>query len=99
MVPKMSAPTDLSMSVMVIPYRCESAGGLPLAISMARKWEQLTQVTSEFSTPKSFATSVTVNETVAKSNASHILQKRNISTSAHQSRESGREPREVFVES
>ena len=44
-------------------------------------WEQLTQVTSEFSTPKSFATSVTVNETVAKSNASHILQKRNISTS------------------
>lgn len=44
---------------------------------MARKWVQLTQVTSEFSTANSFATSVTVNDTVAKSKASHILQQSN----------------------
>jgi hypothetical protein len=34
---------------------------------------RLTQVTSEFSTPKSRAISVTVNETVKKSKASHVL--------------------------
>lgn len=33
----------------------------------------LTQVTSEFSTPKSLAISVTVRDTVKKSKASHVL--------------------------
>jgi hypothetical protein len=80
MAPKMSAPTDLSMSVMVMPYGLESVSGLPsdlqfLANTSCDREQILTQVTSEFSTPNSFATSVTVNDTVAKSNESHILQR------------------------
>lgn len=43
--------------------------------------EQLTQVTSEFSTPKSCATSVTVKDTVKKSKASHVLEQSHISPS------------------
>jgi hypothetical protein len=78
MAPKMSAPTDLSMSVMVMP--CKSwKQSVSCVVQFPRVCkceyqQQLTQVTSEFSMPNSFATSVTVNDTVAKSKESHILQ-------------------------
>jgi hypothetical protein len=54
--------------------------------------QQLTQVTSEFSTPNSFATSVTVNDTVAKSNESHILQPERRTQHQHLDQRATKEP-------